>query len=154
MKAVLAIAIFFVVGFFLLTSQEGDVLPDTIRYQAVVYKKFEADHPPNAAFKIYKYQAGKQLIVMYELDDDSALGLKNYLNKARMNFSGQNFKLVEYTQNSDFSGSNGQQHFFHSVLEYKGVPYPVLSMSPPSRDESASATLLALKDIELLYSNE
>ena len=150
MKAVLAIAIFFVVGFFLLTRQEGDALPDAISYQGVAYKKTEADHPANAVFKIYKYRAGKQLIVMYELDDDSALGLKNYLNKARMNFSGQNFKLIEYTQNSDFSGSNGQQSFFHSVLKYEGVPYPVLSMQPPSRGETASTTLQALKDIELL----
>jgi hypothetical protein len=152
MKAVLAIVGFLVVGFFLLTSQEGDALPDNIRYQAVTFKKFEADHPQTATFKIYKYRVGKQLIVMYELDDDSALGLRNYLNKARMNFSNQGFELMEYDQNSDFSGSKGQQSFFHSVFEYKGLPYPVLLMQP-DQDE-ATTILQGLRSIELLNSDE
>ncbi len=148
MKAVLVIIIFFVVGFFLLTSQEGDLLPDTLRYQSVNYKKFEANHPQNADFKIYKYRSGKRLIVMYELDDDSALGLKNYLNAARMNFSNQDFKLTEYEESSDFSGRSGQQQFFHSVLEYNGQPFPVLVMH--SKEGEAAAVLQALKGIELL----
>lgn len=148
MKAVLAIVTFLVVGFFLVTHQEGDLLPDTIRYQAVNYKKFEAVHPQNADFKIYKYRAGKRLIVMYELDDDSALGLKNYLNAARMNFTNQNFKLTEYEERSDFSGRSGQQQFFHSVLKYNGQPFPVLVMQP--KEDEAAVILQALKGIELL----
>ncbi len=148
MKAISVIVLFFVVGFFLLTTQEEDLLPDILRYQAVNYKKIEADHPQNADFKIYKYHSGKQLIVMYELDNDSALGLKNYLNAARINFSNQNFKLTEYEESSDFSGRSGQQQFFHSVLEYNGRPFPVLVMQP--KEGEAAAILQALKAIEFL----
>ncbi|MCF6283501.1 MAG: hypothetical protein L3J28_15090 [Candidatus Polarisedimenticolaceae bacterium] len=153
MKAVLVIVIFFVVGFFLLTHQEGDRLPDNIRYQALSYKKIDANHPQNAVFKIYKYRAaGEQLIVIYELDDDSALGLSNYLNKARLNFSNQGFEVTEYQQSSDFSGRKGAQYLFHSVFEYEGRPYPVLLIQPSQGE--AVATLQALRSIEMLSNDE
>lgn len=152
MKVLIAIALFFVAGFFLLSAQ-NDTLPDRLNYQATTFTKFEADHPQNTLFKIYKFRANDQMIVIYELDSPTTNARDNYINQSKTNFRNQGFKLTELDPTADYMGIKGDQAIFHTLVEYKGVQYPALLMvgvNMPPDSATAAATIQAMKKIKLL----
>ena len=151
MKVVIAIILLFVAGLFLFSTQD-DTLPDTLRYQATTFSKFEAEHPQNTLFKIYKFRADNKMIVLYELDSVTTTVLDNYINQSKTNFRNQGFKLTEFELTGDFVGVKDNRALFHTLIEFEGKRYPVLLMQDSAEqvDSATSATTIqAMKEIKL-----